>query len=73
MLDEDGVLALTVAMLVFSCCGAVLGTAICPCSCVPSRDCKRNCADCKRDREKCRRRCCARDRADTEEELVNGV
>ena len=50
--------------------------ALFPCSCNPRRDCKRNCADCRSDREKCRARCrrgCPRDRADTEEELVGMV
>ena len=42
-----------------------------PCSGNPKRDCSRNCADCKRDREVCRKRLkCPRERAETEEELV---
>ena len=71
MLTEDGILALSVAVIVLSCCGVVLGTAICPCSCKPSRDCKRDCNDCRKDRERCRKRCdCGRERSDTDEELV---
>ena len=75
MLTEDGILALTVAMVVFTCCGAVLGSALCPCSCKPSRDCKRDCNDCRKDRERCRKRCsrdcdCRRERSDTDEDLV---
>jgi hypothetical protein len=73
MLDEDAILALVTAMVVFAICGCSLGMAICPCSCRPSRDCRRTCADCKKDRETCRKRClrdCSRERADTEEELI---
>jgi len=74
MLTEDGILALITALIVFSCCGTVLGAALCPCSCKPSRDCRRDCNDCRRDRERCRKRydCdCGRERADTDEKLVS--
>jgi len=69
-------LAAGTALAVLGCGLTVLLTALFPCSCNPRRDCKRNCADCRSDRERCRawcRRGCPRDRADTEEELVGMV
>ena len=67
----DGVLAIILGSSLFTCCSSVLLAALFPCSCNPRRDCRRNCADCKRDREKCRRRCCKkRERASTEEDLM---
>ncbi len=73
----DGVLGI-ILMLSLSACGvSILLTALFPCSCRPRRDCRRNCSDCKRDRQKCRQRwydnCVKRERADTEEELVPSV
>ena len=73
MLDEDVLLAVVTASIMFACCGCALGMAIYPYFCQHSRDCRRTCADCKKDRETCRKRClrdCARERADTEEELI---
>jgi hypothetical protein len=73
----DGVLAIIVASSIFTCGVSTLLSALFPCSCRPRRDCKRNCSDCKRDRQKCRQRwydCCVkRDRADTEEELMSPI
>lgn len=75
----DGVLAIVLGLCLFTCCSTTLLTALFPCSCNPRRDCRRNCADCRRDRETCRRRyrelrCCKkRERASTEEELMNKV
>ena len=66
----DGVLSIVTGLSLFSCGLTVVLTALFPCSCRPRRDCRRNCADCRRDREKCRQRWCKRVRADTEEELV---
>jgi hypothetical protein len=66
----DTILAGTTALVIFSCTITVLLTALFPCSCNPRRDCRRNCADCKRDREICRKRCCMRERSDTEDELI---
>ncbi len=71
----DGILGILLISSLSTCCLTVLLTALFPCSCRPKRDCKRNCADCARDRQRCRQKwyeCCVRrDRADTEEELVN--
>ena len=69
----DMALATVTGVSVIACFATVLLTTLFPCSCNPRRDCKRNCADCKRDREKCRRKCCARERASTEEELTGMV
>jgi hypothetical protein len=73
----DAVLDIVLGLSLFSCGLTVLLTALFPCSCRPRRDCRRNCSDCKRDREKCRQKwydCCVRrERADTEEELVGSV
>jgi hypothetical protein len=73
----DGVLAIVVGLSLLSCGTAVLLTALFPCSCRPKRDCRRNCSDCKRDRQKCRQywydSCSRRERADTEEELVSPI
>jgi hypothetical protein len=69
----DMALATITALAVFSCGLTILLTTLFPCSCNPRRDCKRNCADCKRDREICRRRCCARERASTDEELTGMI
>ncbi len=67
-------------LLLFSLSGcglSLLLTALFPCSCRPKRDCRRNCSDCARDRQKCRQRWydifIKRERADTEEELVPAV
>jgi hypothetical protein len=68
----DGALGIVVGLLLFACCSTTLLTALFPCSCNPRRDCRRNCADCKRDRQKCRQQCCKkRERASTEENLIN--
>jgi hypothetical protein len=73
----DGVLAIVFGVSLLTCGSSVLLTALFPCSCRPKRDCKRNCADCKRDRQKCRQKwydCCVRrERASTEEELMGPV
>jgi hypothetical protein len=70
----DGVLGIILGLLLFTCCSSTLLTALFPCSCNPRRDCRRNCGDCKRDREKCWRRICKkRERASTEERLVEDV
>ena len=69
----DAALAIVVSLTIFSCCSATLLTALFPCSCNPRRDCKRNCSDCKRDRQRCRKRWFERERADTEEELVSAA
>lgn len=75
----DGVLGILLGLFLFTCGSTTLLTALFPCSCNPRRDCRRNCADCRRDRETCRRRCkerrCCkkRERASTEEELMNKV
>lgn len=67
----DGVLAILLGSSLFTCCATVVLSALFPCSCNPRRDCRRNCADCARDREKCRRRCCKkRERSSTEEDLM---
>ncbi len=64
-----------VLMLCLTTCGAsIFLTALFPCSCNPRRDCKRSCADCKRDRENFWKRVCKkRERASTEESLVGDV
>jgi hypothetical protein len=73
----DGVLAILLGGFLFSCGLSVLLTAMFPCSCRPRRDCRRNCADCQRDRIKCRQKwydcCIRRERADTEEELMSPI
>ena len=70
MLDTDYILAITgVIGMAFCCLTTILSVAF-PCTGNPRRDCKRNCGDCRRDREKCRNDCCVRERADTEENLV---
>lgn len=70
----DGVLAITFGLLLFTCCSATLLSALFPCSCNPRRDCKRNCVDCKRDREKCQRRWCKkRERSSTEDILIDNI
>lgn len=70
----DGVLGIVLAVFLFTCCSTTVLTALFPCSCNPRRDCRRNCGDCRRDREKCWQRCCKkRERADTEEDLINRV
>ena len=73
----DGILEILLIFSLSSCCLTVLLTALFPCSCRPKRDCRRNCSDCARDRQRCRQKwydCCVRrERADTEEELVPAV
>jgi hypothetical protein len=73
----DGVLAIILGLGLLSCGVTVFLTAMFPCSCRPKRDCRRSCADCARDRQKCRQRwydcCIRRERADTEEELMGVV
>jgi hypothetical protein len=73
----DGILTILLVSSLFTCGLSVFLTALFPCSCRPKRDCRRNCADCKRDRQKCRQKwydCFVkRERADTEEELVPAV
>jgi len=71
----DAVLAIVVAAGLITCFSTTVLTALFPCSCNPRRDCRRNCADCERDRKKCRRRAAAalqgrQSRSDTEEELI---
>lgn len=67
----DGILAILLGSSLLTCGLSILLTALFPCSGNPRRDCRRNCADCARDREKCRRRCCKkRERASTEEDLM---
>ncbi len=70
----DAALAIVLGTALFSCGLSVILTALFPCSCRPGRDCRRNCSDCKRDRQKCRQHwydsCIRRERADTEEELI---
>lgn len=73
MLDTDSILAITCVVGVISCCLTTVLLVAFPCTGNPRRDCKRNCGDCKRDRERCRNdcnKCCIRERADTEENLV---
>jgi hypothetical protein len=69
---EDFLLMLITGIGIFTCCSTTLLVSLFPCSCNPRRDCRRSCADCKKDRETCRRRCLQRERADTEEELIDG-
>ena len=73
----DGVLGILLLFSLSGCGLTILLTALFPCSCRPRRDCRRNCADCKRDRIKCRQKwydCFVkRERASTEEELVPSV
>ena len=70
----DGILTIVLVSSLFTCGLSVLLTALFPCSCRPKRDCRRSCADCARDRQKCRQNwynCFVRRaRADTEEELI---
>lgn len=70
----DGVLAILIGSSLTACFLTILCSALFPCSCRPKRDCRRNCKDCARDRQKCRQKwydCCVRRaRADTEEELI---
>lgn len=76
MYDTDYILAITTGLVVMTCCLTTVLSVAFPCTCNPRRDCRRNCSECKRDRENCRRdcnRCCSRQRADTEEELVNSA
>ncbi len=70
----DGALGLTLLLFLTTCGASIFLTALFPCSCNPRRDCKRSCADCKRDREKFWKRVCKkRERASTEESLVGDV
>lgn len=73
----DGILGILLACSLAGCGLTIFLTALFPCSCRPRRDCRRNCADCARDRQKCRQRwydCFTkRVRADTEEELMGAV
>lgn len=80
MFDTDYILAITTGLVVIACCLSTVLSVAFPCTGNPRRDCRRNCGDCKNDRENCRRdcrrdcgHCCMRHRADTEEELVGGV
>ncbi len=70
----DGVLQIVLFCMLSGCGLTILLSALFPCSCRPKRDCRRNCADCARDRQKCRQKwydcCIRRARADTEEELM---
>lgn len=70
MMDTDYILAITTALGIVTCVSTVLLSALFPCTCNPRRDCKRNCSDCRRDRERCRKNCLKRERSSTEEELV---
>jgi hypothetical protein len=71
----DAVLAILLGGSLFSCGLTIVLSVLFPCSCRPGRDCRRNCSDCKRDRQRCRQKwydCCVRRaRADTEEELIS--
>jgi hypothetical protein len=73
----DGALAIVLGGCLLTCGLTIFLTALFPCSCRPRRDCRRNCADCARDRQKCRQKwydCCVRrGRADTEEELMSPI
>ena len=70
----DSVLGLVLLLSLTTCGASIFLTALFPCSCNPRRDCKRSCADCKRDREKFWKRVCKkRERASTEESLVGNV
>lgn len=73
----DGVLAILLGISLFSCGMTVILSALFPCSCRPQRDCRRNCSDCKRDRQKCRQywydNCIRRERSDTEDELISSI
>ena len=69
----DGVLAILLGLSLTACGLTVFLTALFPCSCRPQRDCRRNCSDCKRDRQRCRQKwydTFKRERSSTEEELV---
>jgi hypothetical protein len=71
----DGILGILLVFSLVTCGLSITLTALFPCSCRPHRDCRRNCSDCKRDRQKCRQNwyntCIKRERADTEEELMS--
>jgi hypothetical protein len=69
----DGILVIIIGSLLFSCCSTTLLVALFPCTCNPRYDCRRTCADCKKDRQNCRRKCLQRERSDTEEDLVDHV
>jgi hypothetical protein len=70
----DSALGLILLLFLTTCGTSIFLTALFPCSCNPRRDCKRSCADCKRDREKFWKRVCKkRERASTEESLVENV
>ena len=75
--NTDAILDILLITSLFSCGLSVFLVALFPCSCKPKRDCKRNCSDCARDRQRCRQKwydCCVRrNRADTEEELISPV
>ena len=72
--QADGILVILLGASIGTCFLSILLTAFFPCSCKPKRDCRRNCSDCARDRQRCRQKwydCCVkRARADTEEELI---
>jgi hypothetical protein len=70
----DGALGIVLFILLASCGASIIIGALCPCSCNPRRDCKRSCADCKRDRQIFWNRVFKkRERASTEESLVGDV
>ncbi len=73
----DGVLGILLLCSLLGCGLSITLTALFPCSCKPRRDCRRNCSDCKRDRQKCRQKwydtCTRRERADTEEDLMSPI
>jgi hypothetical protein len=72
----DGGLAIFFGGLLLTCGFTCVLTTLFPCSCRPRRDCRRNCSDCARDRQKCRQRwydLLKRERADTEEELISPI
>ncbi len=73
----DGILGILLACSLASCGLTIVLSALFPCSCRPRRDCRRNCADCRRDRQKCRQywydTCTRRERANTEEELISPI
>jgi hypothetical protein len=75
--NTDAILSIITGVSLVTCGLTVFFTALFPCSCRPRRDCRRNCSDCARDRQKCRQKwydCCVRrGRADTEEELIGTV
>lgn len=75
--STDAIIDIILISSLFSCGLSIFLAALFPCSCKPKRDCRRNCSDCARDRQRCRQKwydCCVRrNRADTEEELINPV